>query len=73
MRAALTLPEIVIDASLEGRLRHGDSRALEGLTPQGASLFKVISRGGLVAVARSTSRASAVIVRVFGPAEVDSE
>jgi tRNA pseudouridine55 synthase len=67
MRAGLaTLPEVVIDPSLEGRLRQGDSRALDGLSPAGAALFKVVSRGELVAVARSTSRITAAIVRVFG-------
>jgi len=74
MRAALaTLPEVVIEPLLESRLRHGDSRALDRLSPEGASLFKVISRGKLVAVARSTSRITAAIVRVFGVGEDNSE
>jgi len=74
MRDALaTLPEIVIDPQLEGRLRHGDSRALDHLSPEGAALFKVISRGKLVAIAQSTSRVTAVIVRVFGTGEEDAE
>jgi tRNA pseudouridine55 synthase len=66
MRAALpALPEVVIDPVLEGRLRRGDSRALDHLNPESGGLFKVIARGELVAVARSTSRLTAVIVRVF--------
>jgi len=70
MRAALaTLPEVVIEPALESRLRHGDSRALDRLSPEEASLFKVISRGKLVAIARSTSRITAAIVRVFGTGE----
>jgi tRNA pseudouridine55 synthase len=71
MRAALAaLPEAVIDPLVEGRVRYGDSRALDRLSPEGARLFKLISRGKLVAIARSTSRLTAVIVRVFG-AEVE--
>jgi tRNA pseudouridine55 synthase len=83
MRGALAaLPEVVIDPMREGRIRHGDSRALDGpgpevtpafpLAPQSGEetdrggLFKVISRGELVAIARTTSRLTAVIARVFG-------
>jgi tRNA pseudouridine55 synthase len=70
MRAALAaLPEVMIEPLLESRLRHGDSRALDHLCPEGAGLFKVISRGKLVAVARSTSHLTAAIVRVFGAGE----
>jgi tRNA pseudouridine55 synthase len=70
MRAALpSLPEVVIEPSLESRLRHGDSRALEGLSPERAVVFKVISRGKLVAIARSTSPLTAVIARVFAAGE----
>lgn len=73
MRAALaTLPEVVIEPLLESRLQHGDSRALDRLCPEGAGLFKVISRGKLIAVARSTSRITAAIVRVFGTGEENS-
>ena len=74
MSAALAaLPEVVIDPLAEGRLRHGDARALDHLSPEEAGLFKLISRGKLVAVARSTSRVTAAIVRVFGPGEEQSE
>lgn len=70
MRSALAaFPEVVIDPMLERRLRQGDSRALDRFSPEDAGLFKVISRGELVAVARSTSRLTAVIVRVFGTSE----
>jgi tRNA pseudouridine55 synthase len=69
MRAALSdLPEVAVDPQLEARLRHGDSRALNGLNPPGASLFKLISETELVAVARRTSNTTSVIERVFGPA-----
>lgn len=72
MRSALaSLPEATIDPSLEARLRHGDSRALDGLSPHGAGLFKVISRGELVAIAQRASGRSAAIARVFGPAVQD--
>jgi tRNA pseudouridine55 synthase len=67
MRAALAaLPEVAIEPLLESRLRHGDARALDRLCPHGASFFKVISRGELVAIARKTSCITAAIVRVFG-------
>jgi len=67
LREALgQMPEVTIDASLEARLRHGDSRVLDGLVPAGAPLFKVVSmKPALVAVARATSRVTAVIERVF--------
>jgi tRNA pseudouridine55 synthase len=74
MCAALpALPAVLIDPLLEDRLRHGDSRALNHFSPEGADLFKVISRGELVAIARSTSPVTAVIVRVFRPMEEDSD
>ncbi len=70
VREALpNLPEVVIDPLLERRLRHGDSRALDYLAPAGAGLFKVISRGKLVAIAQSTSRVTAAIARIFGTGE----
>lgn len=47
-------------------LRNGDSRALDGLAPADARLFKVVSAGRLVAVAEATSRITARVVRVFG-------
>jgi tRNA pseudouridine55 synthase len=66
MRAALAaLPELIIDPVLEDRIRHGDSSALDHLGPRGSDLFKVVSRGELIAVARSTSPSTAAIVRVF--------
>ncbi len=46
-------------------LRNGDSRALDGLAPAGARLFKVVSEGRLIAVAEATSRITARVVRVF--------
>jgi tRNA pseudouridine55 synthase len=66
LRAALvTLPEVVIEPSLESRLRQGDSRALDCLNPAEGDFFKVVSRGELVAIARRTSRMTASIARVF--------
>jgi tRNA pseudouridine55 synthase len=62
------IPEVEVDATLERRLRNGDSRALDLLTPPGARLFKVIARGELLAIAEATSRATAAISRVFGSA-----
>lgn len=67
MRDALaTMPEAEADAIQMRRLRNGDSRALDGLAPEGAKLFKVVSAGALVAVAEATSRVTARVVRVFG-------
>jgi tRNA pseudouridine55 synthase len=66
MRSALAaLPEVTIDPLLEARLRHGDSRVLDLLSTKVADLFKVVSRGELVAIARRTSHRTAAIVRVF--------
>jgi tRNA pseudouridine55 synthase len=67
MREALvTMAEAEADAIQVRRLRNGDSRALDGLVPQHAKLFKVVSAGALVAVAEATSRVTARVVRVFG-------
>jgi tRNA pseudouridine55 synthase len=67
MREALvTMPEAEADAIQVRRLRNGDSRALDGLAPEGAKLFKVVSASALVAVAEATSRVTARVVRVFG-------
>lgn len=66
MRAALArLPEAVVDPVLERRIRQGDSRALDHIGPEGGGLFKVISHGELIAIARSALRETAVIMRVF--------
>jgi len=69
------LPEVAVDATLEQRLRNGDSRALDGLVPPRAldgivaaranKFFKVIFDGHLIAIAEATSRVTAVIARVF--------
>jgi len=67
MREALAeMPEVQADATVERRLRNGDSRALDGIVPAGATLFKVVSDGRLLAVARADSRVSARLERVFG-------
>jgi tRNA pseudouridine55 synthase len=66
--ALVGLPEVVVDAIAEKRLRNGDSRALDSLVPPGAPLFKVISASGeLIAVARATSRVTAIVERIFNP------
>jgi tRNA pseudouridine55 synthase len=64
--ALVGMPELVVDATAEKRLRNGDSRALDSRVPAGASLLKVISESGkLVAVARATSRVTAIVERIF--------
>ena len=64
--ALVGLPELVVDVTAEKRLRNGDSRALDSQVPAGGSLFKVISTDGeLIAVARATSRVTAVVERIF--------
>jgi tRNA pseudouridine55 synthase len=67
LREALAgLPELAVDATSEKRLRNGDSRALDSQVPSNGPLFKVISTGGeLIAVARATSRVTAVVERIF--------
>ena len=49
-------PEAEADEGCLRRLRNGDSRALDGLVPQGARLFKVVSDGELIAVAEAARR-----------------
>jgi tRNA pseudouridine55 synthase len=67
LRDALApMPELVVDITAEKRLRNGDSRALDSQVPTGVSLFKVISVDGeLIAVARATSRVTAMVERIF--------
>lgn len=66
LREALPeMPEVRIGESSQRRLRNGDARALDGLVPAGARLFKVVSGESLVAIAEATSRVTARIVRVF--------
>lgn len=67
LRDALAdVPEMTIDEACEKRLRNGDSRALDSQVPAGGPLFKVISAAGdLIAVARATSRVTALVERIF--------
>jgi tRNA pseudouridine55 synthase len=67
LREALAdLPEVEVDAATERRIRNGDSRALDGMVPPDATLFRVISNGVLLAVAAADSPVNAHLVRVFG-------
>jgi tRNA pseudouridine55 synthase len=59
------LAELNVDDEAEKLLRNGDPRALEGRVPAGHEMFKVIHAGQLIAVAKATSRVTAIIVRVF--------
>ena len=61
------LAELNVDDEAEKLLRNGDPRALEGRVPAGTEMFKVIYADQLIAVAKATSRVTAVIVRVFHP------
>ena len=64
--ALVGLPELVVDTAAEKRLRNGDSRALDSQVPSNGPLFKVVSdRGELIAVARATSRVTAIVERIF--------
>ncbi|HYL59582.1 MAG TPA: tRNA pseudouridine(55) synthase TruB [Candidatus Acidoferrales bacterium] len=67
MRDALVaVPELVVDAGVERRLRNGDSSALNSMNLPSGNLLKVVSeRGELIAVARATSRVTAIIERIF--------
>jgi hypothetical protein len=60
------MPEATVDSAAERRLRHGDSSVLDMMAPVASGYFKVISESGaLIAVARATSRVTAVIERIF--------
>jgi tRNA pseudouridine55 synthase len=64
--ALVGMPEVVVDGTAEKRLRNGDSRALDSQVPPGGPLFKLISPSGeLIAVARATSRVTAIVERIF--------
>jgi tRNA pseudouridine55 synthase len=64
--ALIGLPELIVDAAAEKRLRNGDSRALDSQVPANGPLFKVLSHSGeLIAVARATSRVTAIVERIF--------
>jgi tRNA pseudouridine55 synthase len=66
--ALVGIPELEVDATAEKRLRNGDSRALDSQVPPNGPLFKVISDSGeLIAVARATSRVTAIVERIFNP------
>jgi len=59
------LAELNVDDEAEKLLRNGDPRALEGRVPAGTEMFKVIHTDQLIAVAKATSRVTAIIVRIF--------
>ena len=64
--ALVGMPELTVDVTVEKRLRNGDSRALDSQVPPNGPLFKVISHNGeLIAVARATSRVTAIVERIF--------
>jgi tRNA pseudouridine55 synthase len=66
LREALEeMAEVAVDAEVARRLQNGDARALDGLVPADAELFKVVREGRLLAVAKATSRVTAVLARVF--------
>jgi tRNA pseudouridine55 synthase len=60
------LPRVVVDEAQERRLRNGDSSALDSIAPAAAEIFRVVDGAGdLIAIARATSRVTAVIERIF--------
>ncbi len=59
------MSEVAVDCAVERRIRNGDARALDSLVPAGAELFKVVHEGRLLAIARSTTRVTARLERVF--------
>jgi tRNA pseudouridine55 synthase len=66
LREALPgMDEVEVTAMVAGRIRNGDASALAGRIPGSGGLFKVVSGGSLVAVARATSRVTATLVRGF--------
>lgn len=66
------LAELIVDDAAEKLLRNGDPRALEGKVPAGTEMFKVIHAGHLIAVAKATSRVTAIIVRIFNVEKPDA-
>jgi tRNA pseudouridine55 synthase len=66
------LAELNVDDAAEKLLRNGDPRALEGRVPAGTEMFKVIHQGHLIAVAKATSRVTAIIVRIFNVGNSDA-
>ncbi len=66
------LAELNVDDDAEKLLRNGDPRALEGKVPAGTEMFKVIHAGHLIAVAKATSRVTAIIVRIFNVEKPDA-
>jgi len=63
------LAEVRVDAVTEGRLRNGDSSVLDSLNAVFSGRFKVTSHDGeLIAVAKATSRVTAMIERIFNSA-----
>jgi tRNA pseudouridine55 synthase len=67
------LAELNVDDDAEKLLRNGDPRALEGKIPPGTEMFKVIHKDQLIAVAKATSRVTAIIVRGFTVAHPTSD
>ena len=65
------LAEVTVDEHAERLLRNGDPRAIEGSVPADTAMFKVVREGHLIAVAKATSRVTAIIVRVFNAPSVD--
>lgn len=64
--AAGAMPEVALDTAAERRLRNGDSTVLDMMAPVASGHFKVISESGaLIAIARATSRVTAVIERIL--------
>jgi len=63
--ALVELPEVKVTTAEAERIRHGDPGPLADRIPAAGGLFKVVSDGRLVAVARATSRATAALVRGF--------
>ena len=68
LREALPeVPEVEVDAATARRIRNGEWQALDGLVPAGATIFKVIAGGRLLAVARADSTITARLLRIFSP------
>ncbi len=63
--AVAGMQEVEVTPTVAARVRDGDPSLLAGRIPAGASLFKVVSDGSLVAIARATTRVTATLVRGF--------
>lgn len=65
LEALAGMEEVTVTATVATRIRNGDASVLAECIPSAGGLFKVVSSGSLIAIARRTSRVTATLVRGF--------